>query len=276
MHLFFQGETSSSVLTGAIGQAEATSHTMTDVEKARFDQDKAMDAINLYRYLIPEDGNCLFRAVASQLNLDQDKHHPVLRQKAAKWMREHVDDLLASGLLDDVKEIVDTEHLGGWAGQAALVALTNIYGITVSVLHGGDNGNIDLQYITPFETVLNEHQGDVMLAYLYHGHYDTVVGSPNGPNPQYDAWIAHRQQQIVASEVLACELAKPVVHIPTVSEPSNSHGTLPSITDANKVSLDHPPVTPTELSPIALTTEAVDLLENSRPTTISQVFVLNF
>ena len=75
------------------------------IDEARQKQDVALRTLGLYRYKIPEDGNCMFRAVASQMKRDQDKNHPLLREEASNWAAEHIEELLANGLLDSIEEV---------------------------------------------------------------------------------------------------------------------------------------------------------------------------
>ena len=105
----------------------------------------------IYRFSIPGDGNCLFRAVCAQLGYSQTKHVR-LHSMAVKWMRENKEHLLRSGLLDGDEEIEETAELGAWPGQAAIVALANIFSTNIALIQGGDKGDIDIQHITPFET----------------------------------------------------------------------------------------------------------------------------
>ncbi len=169
-------------------------HVGNDPAMARVNQDKALAALGLYRYNIPGDGNCLFRAVARQMGFGQDGYHRILRRVTGRWMRQHTEQLMASGLLDGPEEVDETELEGAWPGQAAIIALANIFSINIAVIQGGDHGDIDIQHISPFETSADyeSDQGSVILAYLYNGHYDVVVDQPNQPNPEYEAWLASK------------------------------------------------------------------------------------
>ncbi len=160
-----------------------------DPELARVNQDKALVSLGLYRYRIPADGNCLFRAVASQLKLDQERYHPVLRKAAVKWMQANAEELIMGGMLDYLEEIDAASEPGAWAGQAAIVALANIFSINIAVVQGGDKGDIDIQHISPFESPMDgDEQGSVILAYMYNGHFDAVVDQEDVPNPDYETW----------------------------------------------------------------------------------------
>ena len=165
-----------------------------DPETARVNQDKALESLGLYRYRIPGDGNCLYRAVAWQLKFDQEKYHPLLRRVSVKWMREYAQELMASGLLDTIEEIEETDKLGTWPGQAAIVSLANIFGINIAIVQGGDKGDIDIQHIAPFEQETSSDQGSVILAYLYNGHYDAVVDTPDMENPDFEKWMLSVQK----------------------------------------------------------------------------------
>ena len=58
------------------------------LENERIDQDRSLSRIGKYRIKIPEDGNCLFRAVGSQLRVGQESHL-ILRKKACEWLRQN-------------------------------------------------------------------------------------------------------------------------------------------------------------------------------------------
>ena len=180
---------------------------MSCIESSRRSQDKALGTLGLYRYKIPGDGNCMFRAVSAQLRLDQEKFHPRLRAAAWRWMVSHTEALLAEGLLDNEQEVEDTRHLNHWPGQAALVAMANILNINIAVIQGGDQGNIDIQHITPFETDSGKEEGNIVLAYLYNGHYDAVVHDPHVPNPGYAMWASQSALSDKQSEALAKRLS---------------------------------------------------------------------
>ena len=83
----------------------APSRGILTIDQARQKQDAALRTLRLHRYKIPEDGNCMFRAVASQLKRDQDKYHPIMRDAASNWAADHIEELLASGLLDGTDEV---------------------------------------------------------------------------------------------------------------------------------------------------------------------------
>lgn len=170
--------------------------SLPDIEAARRNQDHALATLGLYRYKIPGDGNCMFRAVASQLNLDQEKYHSLLRQVAVKWMRQHIEELLGAGLLDCEQDIDDMVMDGSWPNQAALVALSNVLSTNIAIIQGGDKGSIDIQHITPITPPPEDDQtAGVKLAYLYNGHYDSVVNEPNLSNPTYTMWAAQSMKE---------------------------------------------------------------------------------
>ena len=178
-----------------------TQSAPNDPALARVNQDKALATMGLYRFRIPGDGNCLFRAIASQLKLDQERYHPVLRKAAVKWMKANVEDLIANNMLDTVDEILEAAEDEAWAGQAAIVALANIFSINIAVIQGGDKGDIDIQHISPFESeVDSEEQGSAILAYMYNGHFDAVVDTPNLPNPEYEAWQDRRVRKCAVDQ----------------------------------------------------------------------------
>ena len=204
-----------------------------DPELARINQDKALLSLGLYRYRIPADGNCLFRAVASQLKLDQERYHPVLRKAALKWMQANAEELIVGGMLDSLGEIEATSELGTWAGQAAIVALGNIFSINIAVVQGGDKGDIDIQHISPFESsVDDEEQGSVILAYMYNGHFDAVVDQEDLPNSHYEAWqyeqvhgtkLSRENIGDEASGEIPLQASSPEVFVPAVENPEREN-----------------------------------------------------
>ena len=204
-----------------------------DPELARINQDKALLSLGLYRYRIPADGNCLFRAVASQLKLDQERYHPVLRKAAVKWMQANAEELIVGGMLDSLGEIEATSELGTWAGQAAIVALGNIFSINIAVVQGGDKGDIDIQHISPFESSADdEEQGSVILAYMYNGHFDAVVDQEDLPNPHYEAWqyeqvhgtkLPRENIGDEASGEIPMQTAGPDIFVPSVENPEREN-----------------------------------------------------
>ena len=76
-------------------------------------------------------------------------------------------------------------QLGTWQGQAALVALANVLGVNIAVVQGGDKGEVDIQHITPQDKAPHSN---IMLAYLYSGHYDAASNRDGLSNPKYDRW----------------------------------------------------------------------------------------
>lgn len=167
------------------------------IDEARRKQDAALQTLGLHRYKIPEDGNCMFRAVASQLDRDQDKSHPFLREAASEWAADHIEELLANGLLDSIDEVQQMQQLGTWQGQAALVALANVFNVNIAVVQGGDKGDVDIQHITPHD---KSPRRNIVLAYLYSGHYDAASSRRRLSNPQYDRWqeeCRHREEASV-------------------------------------------------------------------------------
>ena len=235
-----------------------TSCDENDPELARINQDKALEVLGLHRYRIAGDGNCLFRAVAWQLKLDQDEYHPVLREVAAKWMRNHKTELMDWGLLDDGNEITDTEKLGVWPGQAAIVALSNILRANVAVIQGGDKGDIDIQHISPFETESQSEEGSIILAYLYNGHYDAIVEQPHLENPDFEAWTLRCKRDMDASEALARQLAahNPYSAVPPVKihERMPQKSSVPLVLNSDPVwsgpSLVEPPSVTSKPAPV--------------------------
>ena len=231
--LFFQNGNLADTSSSCEEDESMTETLPNDPELARINQDKALLSLGLYRYRIPADGNCLFRAVASQLKLDQERYHPVLRKAAVKWMQANAEELIVGGMLDCLGEIEDASELGTWAGQAAIVALANIFSINIAVVQGGDKGDIDIQHISPFESSVDgDEQGSVILAYMYNGHFDAVVDQEDLPNPHYEAWqyeqvhgtkLPREDIEDEASGEIPKQTAGPEVFVPSVENPEREN-----------------------------------------------------
>ena len=178
------------------------------LESARKLQDRELRLLGLYRFRIPEDGNCLFRAVAAQLGLEQESAHPKLRKEAFKWMMEHAEELLAYGLVDSFDEITESSKIGVWPGQAALVALANVKNLNIAIIQGGDRGHIDIQHISPFNDEKTDAElRSIQLVYLYSGHYDTAINEKNKVNPAYDTWCKDKERKCNVDELIARDIA---------------------------------------------------------------------
>jgi len=76
-------------------------------------------------------------------------------------------------------------QLGTWQGHAALVALANVLNVNIAVVQGGDKGDVDIQHIKPHD---KSPHNNIMLAYLYSGHYDAASNRDGLSNPKYDRW----------------------------------------------------------------------------------------
>ena len=62
-----------------------------------------------------------------------------------------------------------------------------------------------LNFKSPFITFSDEH-GSLILSYMFNGHYDAVVDTPDMDNPEYTAWCERRGADDFASETLARKL----------------------------------------------------------------------
>ena len=169
----------------------------SSLQNERDVQDAALATIGLYRYHIPGDGNCLFRAVASQLNIEQDIHQ-VLRDASTKWLRQNLDFLLAENLMD-LTELEETEA-GGWGSNASLWALANVFSVNIQLYVGARVAENEIEVMRPLFTSSN---GLIRLAYLHCGHFDAVIDTLNYPNPEYEKWCDLKKRQMAADELLA-------------------------------------------------------------------------
>lgn len=82
-----EAEPVNAVMTSALTvlNPKASDTLKLELYQARLDQDQDRSEKGLFRYKIPEDGNCLFRAVSSQVLGAQ--LHAELREAAHKWLQ---------------------------------------------------------------------------------------------------------------------------------------------------------------------------------------------
>jgi len=72
---------------------ENSNRLESSLESERIAQDSALARIGKYRLKIPEDGNCLFRAVGSQLPIGQVGHLH-LRKETSAWLEQNTVDMI--------------------------------------------------------------------------------------------------------------------------------------------------------------------------------------
>lgn len=96
-----------------VSMSPVHSSNISRLENERNAQDKALANIGKYRFKIPEDGNCLFRAVGSQLPTGQEGHLN-LRKEACKWLQDH------TLKLGDDYSITDEDAATDWCKEGKL------------------------------------------------------------------------------------------------------------------------------------------------------------
>jgi hypothetical protein len=85
------------------------------------------------------DGNCQFRAVADQLQMDDDKCHTMLRKKSVQWLRENKNlkigeaDHFNSGDWETFCDYMDLD--GNFGDHITLIALANQFSLQIEVIH---------------------------------------------------------------------------------------------------------------------------------------------
>ena len=136
---------------------------------------------------IRADGNCLYSAVADQLEqlhipvgaVPDDKpslKYKVVRAAAADYIEKHQDDFvpfLEAPLPEYLHKIRDT---GEWGGQLELTALAKTYGIDVNVLQ-------DFGRVEKIESGDGKSEKEMWLGYYKHGfglgeHYNSLRKEP--------------------------------------------------------------------------------------------------
>ena len=190
--------TSEPIITNQFCDTETAACKQNDIKRCK--QDKELLKYKLYRYRIPGDGNCLFRAVAFLLKLNQDQSHSCLREAVVCWMKVHVQELINKHLIESEDEIESISKIGSWPGVACVASLANMLGVNINVYFGGDEGPVDIQCFQPEKENASE---TLKLVYMYDGHYDALVDEPNLPNPEYEEWMKAVEQDLDRNVALA-------------------------------------------------------------------------
>jgi len=97
--------------------------------------DNQLLELNLSLKLIPEDGNCLFRALGDQLDGNSDDHMKY-RQEVVQFMKDHRDDF-EPFVEDDIsfdQHLQNLSNVGTFGGNDSIVAFARLYDLTV-VIH---------------------------------------------------------------------------------------------------------------------------------------------
>ncbi|XP_076057697.1 uncharacterized protein LOC143035076 isoform X2 [Oratosquilla oratoria] len=97
-----------------------------------------LEELHLGLRLMPGDGNCLFRALADQLEGDQSKHR-IYRAQVVQYMRTHAVDFTPF-LEDDVcfeEYLEDLSYPATYAGNDSIVAFARHHGVSVMIHQEG-------------------------------------------------------------------------------------------------------------------------------------------
>ncbi|XP_027026297.2 OTU domain-containing protein 3-like [Tachysurus fulvidraco] len=127
-----------------------------------------LKALGLKLREVPGDGNCLFRALADQLE-GHSRNHLRLRHETVQYMQSHRQDF-EPFVEDDVpftKHVSDLAEPGTFAGNDAIVAFARSQQVKV-VIH---QLNAALWEINGSEKPLCQ---ELHIAYCYGDHYDSV------------------------------------------------------------------------------------------------------
>ncbi|GAA6107232.1 OTU domain-containing protein 3-like [Tachysurus ichikawai] len=140
-----------------------------DDEGEEFDSfSNQLKALGLKLREVPGDGNCLFRALADQLE-GHSRNHLHLRHKTVQYMQSHREDF-EPFVEDDVpftKHVSDLAEPGTFAGNDAIVAFARSQQVKV-VIH---QLNAALWEINGSEKPLCQ---ELHIAYRNGNHYDSV------------------------------------------------------------------------------------------------------
>mmetsp|Transcript_18474 Transcript_18474/g.31616 ORF Transcript_18474/g.31616 Transcript_18474/m.31616 type:complete len:332 (-) Transcript_18474:364-1359(-) len=143
-----------------------------DQELYERDLGKFREALAPFCLVVKEmegDGNCLFRAIADQIDGDESLHM-VYRQAAVKQIRDNKE--MYTPFIEDDETIEeycdDLKQDGVWGGQLEMNALANSFKFNV-VVHQVDNPSMAQTFFTPLGSVPTLH-----LSYHLGEHYNSV------------------------------------------------------------------------------------------------------
>jgi len=131
------------------------------------------------------DGNCQMRALADQINGDENYHADV-RSKIISWLDKNekfpVDDSGSTTLGD----FIDRDHYprwasyvsymsrnGSWGDHITLVAAAEVYGVQISIISNVDDGGTG-QYMTTIIPRSRKPTKTVSLSHWHELHYNSL------------------------------------------------------------------------------------------------------
>lgn len=160
-------------------------------------QDAYLQRLGKSRYMIPRDGNCLFRALAQGIFHEQNMH--------MKLREVIVDTLRTNWCL--FQEVIFTEDKdtylnnlaqeGAYGGEPEIQVVCYVYDIQISLICGG--------LLTPVQQHCYGNRTNNVIELLYVadgiydcGHYDLVINGPEGNegNEHYENWRRQKLEEL--------------------------------------------------------------------------------
>ncbi|XP_049870303.1 deubiquitinase OTUD6B [Pectinophora gossypiella] len=147
---------------------------------------------NLKLFPIPSDGDCLYKAVAHQLDINRHQTHTVdeLRKNVAMYIRSHKDDFIPFMSHPDTSEMLDDgqfeeycDKITGtkvWGGQLEIRALSNSLKCPISVIQatGPDSIEQGMEFDGP-PLIITYHRHMYSLGEHYNSTCAKVDGEEN-------------------------------------------------------------------------------------------------
>ncbi|XP_076335679.1 deubiquitinase OTUD6B-like [Tachypleus tridentatus] len=133
-------------------------------------------------YEIPSDGNCLYKAIEHQLELNNiETSVPILREQTASYLREHSTDFLPFLTSSRTGDIMTEDELeeycseiattSAWGGQVELRIISHVFQTPIEVIQAdGPSIIIGEEYIRP-PLILSYHR----YVYQLGEHYNSVI-----------------------------------------------------------------------------------------------------
>lgn len=144
-----------------------------DLKKESRTEHSLLQEYGFIRKQIIGDGNCLFRAIAIQLNMEEEQHQEI-RHIAVEYMRTHIDDF--AGFISDFNESTFNERLnamsqnGVWGDIYEIYALAQYFHRPIAIIHNDLNRN---------HIVFNQDAAGtpIILYYTAGLHYDAIISN---------------------------------------------------------------------------------------------------
>ncbi|CAH1798876.1 unnamed protein product [Owenia fusiformis] len=157
-------------------------------------QDHYIAKQNRHRFMIPRDGNCLYRAFSEGIFKDQTEHM-AMRKTVVNNVLDRWDDIAHLMGMSKEQYADDMAKEGTYGGEPEIHVICWAYNITAIVHFGG------FKYPVQTRRYGEGQRGEVEVAYLSDGkidggHYDLVLKHRRPRNEIYEKWREERVREL--------------------------------------------------------------------------------